>query len=285
MDNLEGHEVYDHLLEEPLANAGWQCETISWRNQEVNWDDYQVVMIRSTWDYHEFPQEFLATLQQIENSNAILQNPLQVVRWNSHKKYLQDLEKKDITIVPTLWSENINSEELSLFFARLKSDEIVIKPTVGASAIDTFRIHKNNVADISSKVVAAFEDKEFMAQPFMNSVVNEGEFSLFYFDGEYSHTVLKSPKRNDFRVQEEYGGLFSKVDPESHLTSAAEKVLEAVDQSLLYARLDFVRHGEHFALIEAELIEPSLYLNLDPQSPQRFVDALERRMKRFGVID
>lgn len=285
MDNCDGFEVYDYLLEEPLARAGWECETISWRAQNVDWNDYQVVMIRSPWDYQLYPQEFLTTLQKIDSSKALLENPLQIVRWNINKKYLQDLENKNTDIVPTLWSQNLSVEQLELFFSRLNTDEIVIKPTVGAGSIDTFRINKNNIEQSVEEVIKAFREKEFMVQPFMTSVIKEGEYSVFYFDGEFSHAILKSPKQNDFRVQEEYGGQLSKVEPEKLLTDAAEKVLNAIDQSLLYTRLDFIRNGNHFALIEAELIEPSLYFNLDPLSPQRYVDALERRAKRLGIIE
>ena len=117
----------------------------------------------------------------------------------------------------------------------------------------------------------------------MSGIIEEGEFSLFYFDDQFSHAILKTPQNDDYRVQEEFGSSIIKIDPEQALKQCAEKVLKVIDTSLLYARVDFVRTSTGFALMEAELIEPSLYFNLDDESPQRFVNAVERRMRRLGL--
>ena len=284
MDDKSDYAVYDHLLIEPLSLAGWSCDTISWRDDEVNWSNYQLVMIRSPWDYQLDCDKFLSVLKTIDDSTAHLDNPLEIVHWNINKKYLQALEKQGIEIVPTVWREEIYEHEIEVFFNLLNTTEIVIKPCVSAGAYDTYRLKKSDIDGIKKELVEKFIHRECMIQPFMLGIVEEGEFSLFYFDGEYSHTILKSPKKHDFRVQEEWGGNLIKVEPEQSLKQHAEKVIDAIKTSLLYTRLDFVRTSTGFALMEAELIEPSLYFNLDDESPQRFVDAVERRMKRFGVI-
>ena len=284
MDNTDGYEIYDYLFDQPLKEAGWQSETISWR-ADVNWDDYNLVMIRSPWDYQLAADEFISVLEKIEASKAHLDNSLEIVRWNINKKYLRELEDKGVLIIPTLWRGKIDSSELEKFFSELDSEEIVIKPCISAGAFDTYRLTKDKALSLSEELVEKFQNRDAMIQPFVEEIVSEGEFSIFYFDDQYSHTILKTPKENDFRVQEEWGGRLKKVEPEELLKEAAEIVLKALDCSLLYTRLDFVRTKAGFALIEAELIEPSLYFNLDPESPQRFVDAVERRMKRLGVID
>ncbi|TQV86542.1 ATP-grasp domain-containing protein [Aliikangiella coralliicola] len=290
MDNLEGHMVYDDLLHAPLKKANWEFETVSWQQQGVDWDQYNLVMIRSTWDYQLNSDKFIETLQQIENSSAHLDNPLDIVRWNIDKKYLRDLESKGIQILPTLWRDSIDENEINDFFEQLQAEEIVIKPCISAGAFNTFRLTPSQAIEKSSALVDAFQQRSCMIQSFSQAIIDEGEFSIFYFDGEYSHTVLKKPKTNDFRVQEEFGGLLKKVEPEAALKRHAERVLDVVGQSLLYARLDFVRDNSDatnscFALMEAELIEPSLYFNLDPESPRRYVEAMQRRMKRLGVIE
>ena len=117
-----------------------------------------------------------------------------------------------------------------------------------------------------------------MAQPFMASVVDEGEYSLFYFDGAYSHAIVKRPGDGDFRVQEEHGGRLEAVVPEHALLEAGAGALAKLPGQALYARLDFVRDGDEFALMEAELIEPSLYFQLDKESPERFAAALARSL-------
>lgn len=285
MDDASEFQVYDHLLLEPLAKAGWQCDTLSWRNAEVDWNDYQLVMIRSPWDYQLHAAEFLSVLNSIEQSKAHLDNPLDIVTWNINKTYLRDLESKGVEIVPTQWFSSFERAQLEKVFAAFDSAELVVKPCVSAAAYDTFRLSPAQLTAQAPHLATIFAKREFMVQPFMANILTEGEFSLFYFDGEYSHAILKTPKQNDFRVQEEYGGRLLLIEPEAELRACAEKVLNAIDTSLLYARLDFVRSATGFALMEAELIEPSLYFNLDEKSPQRFVDAMERRMKRFGIID
>jgi hypothetical protein len=119
-------------------------------------------------------------------------------------------------------------------------------------------------------------------------VITEGEFSVFYFDGEYSHAILKTPKESDFRVQEEHGGRIGAITPEERLIAQSESTLLTITKLTgempLYARLDFVRveensKGQCFALMEAELIEPSLYFNYDSESPKRFADAFVSRAK------
>jgi hypothetical protein len=125
----------------------------------------------------------------------------------------------------------------------------------------------------------------------MSSVIDEGEFSLFYFDGKYSHAILKTPKADDFRVQEEHGGRLKAIVPEKSLFAEADNTLAAITKLTgempLYARVDFVRfcneiNGEEFALMEAELIEPSLYFNMDDNSAQRFANAFVNRMNELS---
>ena len=107
MDSLENFEAYDHLLEQPLKALGWQSHMVSWRDQDVNWDDYQVVIIRTPWDYQDDAPLFLQVLEKIEASGAVLENSLDIVRWNIDKSYLKELEQKGVTIVPTLWPEKV----------------------------------------------------------------------------------------------------------------------------------------------------------------------------------
>ena len=288
MDDCSDYEVYDHLLIEPLNQAGWSCETISWRANNINWNDYQLVMVRSPWDYQLDCDAFVKVLQDIDDSSAHLDNPLTIMKWNINKHYLRELATKGIEIVPTLWCDDIAVTDIPTFFSRHNniddnSQEIVIKPCISAGAFDTYRLTLAQAFKKQSELLTTFKQREFMVQPFVPAIVSEGEFSLFYFDDEFSHAILKTPQNNDYRVQEEFGSLIVKVEPEMSLKQQAEKVLSVIDTSLLYARLDFVRTATGFALMEAELIEPSLYFNFDKDSPQLFVNAVERRMKRLEL--
>lgn len=278
MDSLEEFECYDGLLIEPLKNSGWSVDEISWREKNVNWSEYEVVIIRSTWDYQDDPDAFIETLRNISKQTR-LENSLEIVKWNIAKTYLIDLEIGDVEIVPTLWGENLTKGNLLPAFERLNVNEIIIKPVISANADFTYRLNKAALLKQEDQLVKTFQNKSYMIQPFMYNIISEGEYSLFYFAGKYSHCIIKKPKQYDFRVQEEHGGVLKPVHPDPAILEAGENVIRAIKENLLYARVDFIRSEmNNFALMELELIEPSLYFNMDSESPQRFVKAFIDKM-------
>ncbi len=285
MDSLDEYVCYDHLLFEPFEKIGWSVEEVSWRNRDVDWNQYEVIVIRSPWDYQQNPDAFLDVLEDIEQSTAVLENSLELVNWNIDKRYLRDLENKGIEIVPSLWREHFDPDEWPNFFEKLKSNEIIIKPTISAGADDTFRIRESEKEEYSSKLSSIFSDRPFMVQPFMDNIISEGEFSVFFFGDTYSHTILKTPKAKDFRVQEEHGGRLKTVDPEERLLQSARKLLDVITPLPLYSRMDYVRtENNTFAVMELELIEPSLYFNMDPESPQRFAEVFDGWMENHSTL-
>jgi len=286
MNSLEDFEVYDDLLVQPLLALGWKVHMVSWRDETVNWNDYAAVIIRSTWDYQDDATAFLHVLNQIEQSSAHLENSLKTVQWNIDKKYLRELENNTVNIVKTLWRENLSKQQVADYFTELDVEQLVIKPRISANADNTFWLTRQNFQSFIPQLEQAFSADEFLVQPFMESVINEGEFSLFYFNGQYSHAILKTPKDSDFRVQEEHGGRLASINPEKTLIAHAEIALGAIQTQIgmpLYARVDFVRSGKEFALMEAELIEPSLYFNMDEQSATRFAQAFVIRMQSLTL--
>lgn len=282
MDNLENFECYDHLLVAPLRDRGWNVQEVSWRNKQIDWNRFDAVVIRSPWDYQQDPEAFMDTLREIDRSSALLENSLELVEWNLDKSYLRDLQKRGIEIVPTHWKNHFDEKELNSFFSNLNAGEIIIKPAVSANADDTFRIHKNEQRKYSQTLSEIFAKRPFLVQPFMKSVIEEGEFSVFFFGDAYSHTILKTPKINDFRVQEEHGGQLRNIqNPEKNLLKSARHLLSKLNELPLYSRMDYVRTEQNsFALMELELIEPSLYFNMDPQSPQRFAQVFDEWMNK-----
>lgn len=280
MDNLEEFEVYDDLLLEPLAELDWSVDMVSWREPNVNWNRYEAVIIRSPWDYQQDANRFMQVLKTIDDSTAQLENPLELVGWNIDKIYLRELEEQGIPIVPTLWGVELQKDELFSAFAKLDVQELIIKPTISANADDTFRIKEEVDSETAGEILKTFQKRAYMIQPFMEKIITEGEFSLFYFGGEYSHTILKTPKKDDFRVQEEHGGVLASVEPETQLLERGRQTMEQVRPQPLYARVDYVRTDKNdFALMELELIEPSLYFNMDVDSPERFAKIFDRWMK------
>ena len=277
-DSLDGFVCYDDLLLEPFQEAGYMAEMVSWR-ADVDWGSYEAVIVRSTWDYQDDFESFQEVLKEIESSSASLFNSLEIMLWNLDKRYLKDLQEKGVNVIPCVFAESYSSAEAYKIFDDYDCDEIIIKPTVSANSDDTFRIRKEELSYKEDQLAVLFKNRFHMYQPFVPSVVKNGEYSLFYFSGEFSHAILKTPKSGDFRVQEEHGGLLESVVPCSRLKSSAEKLMDALFPKPLYARIDLVEYLGEFALMEVELIEPSLYFNLDSAAARRFVKAFENSKK------
>ncbi len=285
MDFLDGFESYDSLLEKPLAQRGWDTKIVPWRDQSTNWDQFDAVLIRSPWDYQDDHELFIEVLKRIEKSSAQLENPLQLVLWNINKTYLKDLQNAALPIVPTIWGQQLKNLTMAAYFDQLQTEEIVIKPVISANADDTFRLTIDKAGELDNELVSIFSKKDFMVQPFMSSIIEEGEYSLFFFAGEYSHAILKSPKNNDFRVQEEHGGTLLAITPEKPLLALAKKVNQYLSPEPLYSRLDFVRYKDTFVIMEIELIEPSLYFNMDKFAAERFAIAFDKWMIKNQLTD
>ena len=277
MDDLSDFVCYDQMTVEPLQQLGWSLETVPWRDHGIIWDDYEMVIIRSPWDYQDDPEAFFSVLEDIEASTAHLENPLEVVRWNLDKIYLRDLEQDGIPIVPTLWAPYPTVELLRHAAKEFNNfgEELIIKPRISANADHTYRLSPEEWPAMEQELHPS-PDRNWMIQPFLASVIPEGEFSLFYFGNRYSHAIVKRPKTGDFRVQEEHGGQLSSVKAPEALKKLSSRILSRFDEPLLYSRLDFLRDPNGiWRLVELELIEPSLYFNMDPESASRFARALD----------
>jgi glutathione synthase/RimK-type ligase-like ATP-grasp enzyme len=277
-DSLENFVCDDELAYAPLRELGWEVEAVPWRRPGVDWDRFEAVVIRSTWDYQADPEAFLSVLEEIDGSTARLENPLHLVRWNLRKTYLLDLMRRGIEVVPTCCCRDLRFARLLPLFDRFRVDEIVVKPVVGANADDAFRLRRSASRELVREVERRFKDREFLAQPFLDDVLREGEFSLFFFGGEHGHTILKTPQPGDFRVQEEHGGIIRAVRAEPDLLEAARRAMEALPVDPLYARVDLVRSGGRFVVMEFELIEPALYFRMDSGSAERFARIFDARM-------
>jgi len=282
MNDLEGFYTYDELLVEPLAERGWSVNFVSWRDGNIDWDEFEVVIIRSPWDYQDDPALFMKVLEEIDSSGARLENSLEIVKWNINKTYLRDMQQRGIKIVPSLWYNNWKKlDTLRELFTRLDTEELVIKPLISANADHTYRLFKNTFEEKSDLLEKTFRNRPFMIQPFVDSIVTEGEYSLFYFGDEYSHAIVKKPEKGDFRVQEEHGGTLHTLEPDTKLLELGDKTIQNITPLPLYSRIDFVRLSDKtYALMELELIEPSLYFNMDPESPERFARIFDEWIKQ-----
>lgn len=277
--DLEGFFVYDELTLPHFAASGVEVDTVPWR-KTINWNQYDAVIVRSTWDYQQAPEDFLTCLAQIEASSAVLINPYSLMAWNIKKTYLKDLDNQGVAIVPTLWATGIDKSQIDAAFEAFSTDTIIVKPVLSANADDTFRLNRLAFTEQLDALTTLFHQRELMIQPFLAAIVEEGEYSLFYFDNQYSHAIVKRPKAGDFRVQEEHGGELAVYQPQPDVLAMANRALDAMPSASLYARVDVVRTDGGWAIMELELIEPSLYFNLDEDAPKRFVDAFHQYIQK-----
>ena len=276
MDDISGFVSDAELSFAPMAELGWDVEMVPWQS-DVDWNAYELVYICTPWDYQKEVARFLDVLATIEKSSACLVNSLDLVRWNLQKTYLRELEMRGADIVPSRFFECFDADKVAACCDAYGTGTIVVKPVVGANSDNIFVLARPLPDDVIDELSRVFADRPFFVQPFVDSVRSEGEYSLFFFGGEYSHAILKKPKPGDFRTQEEHGADILSVEAPAALVETARRVLGVVNPQPVYVRADFVRGtGERFLLMELELIEPALYFRTDPGSAGRFASALSR---------
>ncbi|NND70516.1 MAG: hypothetical protein HKN43_02955 [Rhodothermales bacterium] len=279
MSDLSGHISDDNLLLGALEATGWHASFVPWDQRLVRWADFDCVVVRSTWDYHKRIDEFTDTLRSIDASTLLI-NPLEIMLWNTRKTYLREISQLGLEPVPTLWTENLGRHDLTNAFHQFEVEEIIVKPVVGANSDGIHRI-SSTAGDLDS-ALTDLAGSSVMIQPFVRSIATDGEISLMYFNGFFSHAVRKRPRTGDFRSQQEHGAAFTILKPEDDLVAAGAAAIARLPKLPLYARLDFLPSDVPSAywLVELELIEPSLFFTFDDSSPNRFAHALNEYMDR-----
>lgn len=258
-----------------LAARGVDVTPVVWDAPGIDWPRFAAVVIRSTWDYHLKRDEYEAWLRSRDEDGTKLWNPARAVLANVHKGYLERFAARGVPIVPTIFVPAGPAQSLRSILERERYDEVVVKPAVSANARGTWRASlKSPAADHAAfEAQAAVED--VLVQPYLDEVASEGEWSLVFFAGTFSHALLKRPARGEFRVQEHLGGGAIAADPPPHIIEQARAVLAHADAPLLYARVDGIIRGGQFLLMELEINEPSLFLGLADGSATRFARAIE----------
>ncbi|TGD81786.1 ATP-grasp domain-containing protein [Hymenobacter wooponensis] len=253
-------EDEDSLLTRYLREQGHTVEPRVWTNPSVEWQRYDVVVVKSPWDYFDRVEEFYQWLDRMEALGVRMLNPVATVRWNANKKYLLEMQQAGVSIVPTHWLNRGSEVNIDELFDILGSDELVVKPAVSGGAKNTFTLTKQESAIRQPQLASLLQHEDFLVQPFQPEIQQEGEWSLIYLGREYSHCVLKTPKSGDFRVQHYLGGGIEPREAPAHLRRAADAIVARYAADCLYARVDGVDSNGELLLMELELIEPFLYL-------------------------
>ena len=258
-----------------LQDLGHQISVEDWRKLQVAGDgvEREAVIIRSTWDYHLYLDDFLRWSENV-NRRALLINPMDCLRWNAVKNYLLADWCAKIPKVPSFLSDGPPAKEL-LEAALDLSGEAILKPIVGASSFETHRVR--SVKQALEAWQSVRRHSAVLVQPFLPWVAQEGEVSVICWkeEGQWqtSHAVRKLPRSGDFRVQKEFGGSYSEITPQMTLATLVAQTLAALPVLPFYARLDFLPSPEGFLLSEVELIEPALFFP-DPAAIRKFARAI-----------
>jgi glutathione synthase/RimK-type ligase-like ATP-grasp enzyme len=258
----------DRLAIPHLEARGVRVVPAVWTDERADLGAFDLVVIRSPWDWQREPRRFatrLASVPRLENRGA--------ERWLD-KRYLRDLAARGARVVPT---EVLASPEEVV---ECKYPRAVLKPALGAGGHRTFRFDAADAPRVAELARDARVEGALILQPYVEEVETDGEWSIVFFDGEYSHALKKRAAPGEFRVHVEWGGTVEPATPPPAILADARRALEASGERFLYARVDGIvseRLGG-FCLTELEVVEPELFLRLDPGAPERFADAVLRRV-------
>jgi hypothetical protein len=264
-------------LGQALAAAGLEAEVLAWDHPRANWSKARMTVLRSTWNYPLHLDAFLNWAESVARVSA-LWNPLPIVRWNSHKRYMLDLEANGIRTAPTVFLSRGSVADLGAVLAERGWEEVVVKPAVSAASFRTLRIAPGNLDVGKAHLGTLLADGDVLVQQYLSSVEGYGERALIWIDGELTHAVRKSPR---FAGEDESVSTAA-VDISPDEAALARRVLNAVDGELLYGRVDVAPgpDGEP-VVMELELIEPSLFFPQCPPALDRFVAGIQRRLSEL----
>lgn len=274
--DIPGIHPDDAPLHAALAAQGIDALPCIWTDPAIDWTAFDAVLIRTPWDYFQRHAEFIAWLDRLPVPTI---NDRALLRWNSDKRYLLELQAHGVDIIPT---ERVAGIERVRVLDMPPGREIVIKPTVSGGAWYTERGRVGDPA-FAAAVQRLPAEFEYLVQPLIPEVVTDGEWSLLYFGGEFSHAVLKRPAAGDFRVQAQFGGSEEARDPGPALRASADAALRATvacgHADHAYARVDGVVVDGRFLLMELEMIEPHLFFSHRPAAATRFAEQLAARLR------
>lgn len=282
--NLPEWEVDDRPLHEALASRGVEIVRPVWDDPAFDWSRCDACLIRTTWDYQERRDEFLAWAERVAAVTRLF-NPLAVIRWNTHKTYLRDLEARGVSVTPTVWLEPGASVDLRRMLFDRGWAKAFLKPAIGATARETLRFEATpaSIAAAEAHLNRMLRAEMMLLQPYLDTVETQGEVSAVFFDGKFSHGVRKIPVPGDYRVQDDFGASDEPYTFSDMEFAIARRCVDAATPSefapLLYARIDFLRdHDGQLRLSELELVEPSLFFRHAPRAAETLADALLARV-------
>jgi len=257
----------DEALRIALIQMGFNVSPVIWISHTADWAVFSAVIIRSCWNYHVHPLEFLNWIGKLERLGVKVLNSPHLIRWNINKTYLQDLSAKGVPIPDTVWVQSGETVNIGKICSSTKWRSAIVKPIVSARSYHTERTTIGIVRG------------PMMIQEYLSGIEIGGEVSLIYFGGRFSHAVRKRPRFPDFRVVPQFGGVTESARPSPKLLAFGEATIALLPHPAVFARVDLVEQDrDSIVLMELEVIEPELYLSFAPGSESTLAQAVSRSM-------
>lgn len=259
----------DSLVAQWLIDRGHKVRGVPWTSSVEQMARCDLAVVRSTWDYPQHPERFAQWLDDIRGRVPIA-NPVDLMAWNMNKRYLFELEQMGFRIPRTAVLEE--ASDVDRIMAAWSVDAAVVKPLIGASGTGVHKVRRGEALD-------PFEPSQCFVQEFVEDIA-DGELSLAFFGGEFSHAVIKIPSPGEFRINSAFGGEIREMDPDPCALDRAVEILEALPSVPLYARVDGLVIGGEFVVFELELVEPSFFFSSAPEGAGRFGEAILQQAQR-----
>ena len=266
----------DRLYAEALERRGFHVAGTPWDGPRRAFDDAAAVVIRSTWGYYRAADSFRDWTEAMAAATRLF-NSIGLVRWNLRKDYVGKLAAAGVRVPHTRFVA-CATEAIGRVFAETGWDRAVVKPATGASGYSVELVARDSVAASVAGLAAEARAAGVLVQEFLPEIA-EGELSLIYFDGVFSHAIRKRPPRGEFRVNSRFGAARNVETPSHGVAEQGATALRALPEVPLYARVDGVIRDGELIVIEVEVLEPALFLEFDPASAERFAEATARRFE------
>jgi glutathione synthase/RimK-type ligase-like ATP-grasp enzyme len=279
----------DKLAIEPLLKLGIEVEILVWdrpTNKIEHLDYLDGIIFRSCWNYHKKHEQFMGWLNSLRSRHVPVFNSVDINLWNLSKKYLLDLELCGVCIPETVFipAGTFGETQLSFDLSAIPSDKIVVKPAVSLNGEDTYLIEKADTEGILKHSAEINKTRDLLLQQFIPEIQSGGELSLIFFNKKFSHAIQKTAKAGEFRIHEEHGGSRRAYTPTAEVLKFASDVVSHITDDMLFCRVDLVQSGKKIYLIELEILDPMLFLGMDPGAPARFADAISSVLDSGDII-
>lgn len=265
----------DQLYADALERRGCRVVGAPWNGPRDAFDGVDAVVLRSTWGYYREAAAFRAWVEATAAS-ARLFNPIGLVRWNMRKEYVGELAAAGVR-VPLCHFVAAEASAIDRVFEESGWTHAVIKPAVGGGDYAVDLVSPDEVAAAVAGLPTSVRASGVLVQEFLPEIA-DGELSLVYFDGRFSHAVRKRPPAGEFRVNSRFGATRSAEQPAPGIIAQAASALRTLPELPLYARVGGVVRGAELIVLEIEVLEPALFMEFDPTAAERFAEATLKRL-------